>query len=78
MQVMQFSKVDIKQNTGNISTVILSIKFLFYQWDPHHLQGSHIVYIHVHVFVCKTKSVLYVISNHIFCIYQTLGYILFW
>ena len=29
--IKQFSKVDIKHN--NISTVILLIKFLVYQWD---------------------------------------------
>ena len=38
VEIKQFSKVDVKQN--NISTVILLIKFLVYQWDPRHLQGS--------------------------------------
>ena len=32
VEIKHFSKVDIKQN--NISTVILLIKFLVYQWDP--------------------------------------------
>ena len=32
VEIKQFSKVDIKQN--NISTVILLIKFLVYQWNP--------------------------------------------
>ena len=31
VEIKQFSKGDIKQN--NISTVILLIKFLVYQWD---------------------------------------------
>ena len=52
-KIKQFSKVDIKQN--NVSTVILLKKFLVYQWDPCHLQGSRIVYICVYV----TKSVFY-------------------
>ena len=56
----QFSKVDIKEN--NISTVILLIKFLFYQWDPRHLHGSRVVYIIVYIM----KFMLYLISNHIF------------
>ena len=55
-----FNKVDIKQN--NISTVILFIKFLVYQWDPRHLQGSRVVYIYVYIM----KFVSYLISNHIF------------
>ena len=45
--IKQFSKIDIKQN--NISTVILLIKFLLYQWDPRHLQGSRVVYIFVYI-----------------------------
>ena len=60
VEIKQFSKVDIKQN--NISTVILLIKFLVYQWDPRHLQGSLVVYIFVYIM----KFVLYLISNHIF------------
>ena len=56
VEIKQYSKVDIKQN--NISTVILLIKCLVYQWDPRHLQGSRIVYI--------MKFVLYLISNHTF------------
>ena len=43
----QFSKIDIKQN--NISTIILLIRFLVYQWDPRHLQSSLIVYIFVYI-----------------------------
>ena len=46
VEMKQFSKVDIKQN--NISTVILLIKFLVYQWDPRHLQGSRVVYIFIY------------------------------
>ena len=46
LEIKQFSKEDIKQN--NISTVILLIKFLVYQWDPRHLQGSQVVYIFIH------------------------------
>ena len=34
VEINKFSKEDIKQN--NISTVILLIKFLVYQWDPRH------------------------------------------
>ena len=59
-EIKQFSKVDIKQN--NISTIILFIKFLIYQWDPRHLQGSRVVYIFVYIM----KSEFYLISNHIF------------
>ena len=55
VEIKQFSKEDIKQN--NISTVILLIKFLVYQWDPRHLQGSRVVYF---IFV------FYLISNQIF------------
>ena len=47
VEIKQFSKVDIKQN--NISTVILLIKFLVYQWDRPHLQGSRVVYIFVYI-----------------------------
>ena len=36
VEIKQFSKVDIKK----ISTVILLIKFLVFQWDPRHLQGK--------------------------------------
>ena len=46
VEIKQFSKEDIEQN--NISTVILLIKFLVYQWDPRHLQGSRVVYIFIH------------------------------
>ena len=46
VEIKQFSKEDIKQN--NISTVILLIKFLVYQWDPRHLQGSRVVYIFIY------------------------------
>ena len=46
VEIKQFSKVDIKQN--NISTVILLIKFLVYQWDPRHLQRSQVVYIFIY------------------------------
>ena len=59
VEIKQFFKVDIKQN---ISTVILFIKFLVYQWDPIHLQGSRVVYIFVYIM----KFVFYLISNHIF------------
>ena len=47
VEIKQFSKVDIKQN--NISTVSLLNKFLVYQWDPRHLQGSRVVYIIVYI-----------------------------
>ena len=46
VEIKQFSKEDIKQN--NISTVILLSKFLVYQWDPRHLQGSRVVYIFIY------------------------------
>ena len=46
VEIKQFSKEDIKQN--NISTVILLIKILVYQWDPRHLQGSWVVYIFIY------------------------------
>ena len=46
VEIKQFSKEDIKQN--NISSVILLIKFLVYQWDPRHLQGSRVVYIFIY------------------------------
>ena len=46
VEIKQSSKVDIKQN--NISTVILLIKFLVYQWDPRHLQGSRVGYIFIY------------------------------
>ena len=46
VEIKQFSKVDIKRN--NISTVILLIKFLVYQWDPRHLQGRRVVYIFIY------------------------------
>ena len=46
VEIKQFSKEDIKQN--NISTIILLIKFLVYQWDPRHLQGSRVVYIFIY------------------------------
>ena len=39
-EIKQFSKVETNQN---ISTVILLIKFLVYQWDPRHLQGTRVV-----------------------------------
>ena len=60
VEIKQFSKVDIKQI--NVSTVIFLIKFLVKQRDPCHLQGSRVVYIFVYI----TKSVFYLISNHIF------------
>ena len=60
VEIKQFSKVDIKQN--NISTVILLIKFLVYQWDPRHLQGSRVVYI----FIYTLYSCSILISNNIF------------
>ena len=47
VEIKQFSKVDIKQN--NISTVILLIKFLVYQWNLRHFQGSWVVYIFVYI-----------------------------
>ena len=60
VEIKQLSEIDIKQN--NISTVILLIKFLIYQWDPHNFQGSRIV----DIFVYIIKFVFYLISNHIF------------
>ena len=45
--IQQFFKVDINQN--NISTIILLIECLFYEWDLCHLQGSRIVYIFVYI-----------------------------
>ena len=41
------------------------IKFLVYQWDPLHLQGSQVVYI----FVYLMRFVLYLISNHLIIIF---------
>ena len=55
LEIKQFSKVDIKQN--NISTVILLITFLVYQWDPRHLPGSWVVYILVYI-----SSISYLIT----------------
>ena len=52
VKIKQFSKVDIKQD--NNFSVILLIKYLVYQLDPHHLQVSHIIYIFVYI----TKSVI--------------------
>ena len=46
VEMKQFSKVDIKQN--NISTVSLLNKFLVFQWDLRHLQGSRVVYIFIY------------------------------
>ena len=61
VEIKQFYKGDdIKQN--NISTVILLIKFLVYQWDQRHLKGSRVV----DIFVYIMKFVLHLISNHIF------------
>ena len=60
VEIKQFSKVEIKQH--NVSTVILLIKFLVYQWDPHHLQGSRVV----DIFVYIMKFLFYLTSNHIF------------
>ena len=56
VEIKQFSKVDIKQN--NISTVILLIKFLVYQWDPRHLQGSQVVYIFIYTLYSCSISYL--------------------
>ena len=53
VEIKLVSKVDIKQN--NVSTDILLIKFLVYQWDQRHLQGSRVVYIFVYI----TKSVFF-------------------
>ena len=64
------TKTEVEINQNIISILILLNKFLVYQWDPHHMQGSHVVY--------KTKSVFYQIFKHIFCVYESLGYFLFW
>ena len=61
VEIKQFPKEDIKQN--DISTVILLIKYLVYQWDPCHLQGSRVVYIFIYTLY---EFVFYLISNHIF------------
>ena len=62
--IKRFSKVEIKPN--NISTVILLIKFLVYQWDPRHLQGSRVVYIFVNIM----KFGFFLLGNLIFlCFY---------
>ena len=58
VEIKQFSKEDIKQN--NISTVILLIKFLVYQWDPRHLQGSRVVYIFI--YTLYSCSIYYLIK----------------
>ena len=60
VEIKQFSKVDIKQN--DISTVILLIKFLVYQWDPRHLHRSRF-FLHIYLHFI---FVFYLISNHIF------------
>ena len=71
VEIKQFSKVDIKQN--NISAIILLIKFLVYQWNPRHLQGSRVV----NIFVYMMKFVFYLISIYIFvCINHR--YVLIW
>ena len=58
VEIKQFSKEDIKQN--NISTVILLIKFLVYQWDLRHLQGSRIVYIFIYtLYSCSIVMINY-------------------
>ena len=57
VEIKQFSKEDIKQN--NISTVILLIKFLVYQWDPRQEVGLLHIYLYF-IFV------FYLISYHIF------------
>ena len=62
VMIKRISKVDIKQN--NISTVILLIKFLVYQWDSRHLQGSRVIYIFVNIM----KVVFYLISTHFLCV----------
>ena len=58
VEIKQFSKVDIKQN--NISTFILLIKFLVYQWDPRHLQESRVVYIFI--YTLYSCSIWYLIT----------------
>ena len=63
------TKTEVEINQNIISILILLNKFLVYQWDPHHLQGSPVVY--------KTKSVFYLIQTQ-FCVYESLGYFLFW
>ena len=60
VEIKQFSRGDIKQN--NISTFILLIKYLIYQWDQRHLQGSWVVCIFFYIM----KFMLYLISNRIF------------
>ena len=50
----------MKQN--NISSVVLMITFLFYQWDPQNLQGRR----DINIFGYKKKSAFYLISNHMF------------
>ena len=59
IEIKQFSKVDIKQN--NISTVILLIKFLVYQWNLRHLQSIRVLYI-----VYRMKFVFYLIFKNMF------------
>ena len=71
IEIKLFPKVDIEQN--NISSAILLIKLLVYQWDPRHLQASRVDYIFVYI----TKSVFSLISNHIFININHLGYFLF-
>ena len=51
-----------RHQTNNVSTVFLFIKFLVDLWDPRHLQGSRID----NIFVFRTKTVFYLISNYIF------------
>ena len=73
VEIKQFSKVDIKQS--DIPTVILFIKFLFYQWDPRHLQGSRIVYICIYIMefvfsqylITFCVSIIRILFNLIIC-----------
>ena len=62
VEIKQFSKVEIKQTI--ISSLILFIKFLVYEWDQQHLHGSRVVC----KFVYTTKSPINLISNQMLCI----------
>ena len=43
----------------------VNLKFLVYQWDPRHLQGSRVAYIFVDI---AKSGAFFLKSNHILCI----------
>ena len=49
VEIKKITKEDIKRKI--VSTFISLIKFLVYQWDPRHLQGSRVGYIFVYIYI---------------------------